>query len=150
MQHFEYKKFVPYTAKQMFNLVMDIESYPEFLPWCSDAKIIEKVSDVHLLADLTIRFNVFTQKYRSQVTSSIEAGHYFVTIDSDNEIFDILSSKWLFTANEGGADIEFIMDIGFRSSMFKGLMTMLFENMSQRIIAKFEARAKQVYSPFNS
>jgi coenzyme Q-binding protein COQ10 len=148
MRHFEHKKFVNYTAKQMFDLVSDVESYPEFLPWCSDAKIIQKLENSRFIADLTVRFNIFMQKYRSNVVVKSEGGIYFISVESVNGVFETLKCLWVFTPNESGADIRFEVDLEFKSSLFQELVVLLFEEVSRKIISKFESRAKKIYPNF--
>ena len=60
-------KILSYSANRMFDLVMDVESYPKFLPWCLAAKITNRFSDNHLNADLVINFKGFSQKYSSDI-----------------------------------------------------------------------------------
>ena len=63
-------KYLPYTAKQMFDLVADISSYPEFLPWCAAARVrkeVQKGEVRQIEADLVISFKVFREKFGSRV-----------------------------------------------------------------------------------
>ena len=73
-------KILPYPAKKIYDLVMDIEKYPEFLPWCKQAKIVEKISEENLRADLLINFKNLFEKYRSDVKRGKQGliGFFFV------------------------------------------------------------------------
>ena len=64
-------KILPYSADKIYQLVMDIEKYPEFLPWCKQARIVEIISAQNLHADLLINFKNFFESYRSNVTHTI-------------------------------------------------------------------------------
>ena len=65
-QHAE-KRFLPYTAEQVFDLVADIERYPEFLPWCVGARILRRDGDV-LKADVIVGFKMLRETFTSRVT----------------------------------------------------------------------------------
>ncbi|MCZ6719930.1 MAG: type II toxin-antitoxin system RatA family toxin, partial [Proteobacteria bacterium] len=56
------KRFLPYTPEQMFDLVVDIERYPEFLPWCTGARIRTREGDV-IHADLVIGYKMFRERF---------------------------------------------------------------------------------------
>ena len=60
------RKIINYNANDLFNIVLDIESYPEFIPWCSNAEIISKKKN-NLVADLIIRYKYFNETFRSYV-----------------------------------------------------------------------------------
>ena len=61
-------RYLPYTPEQMFDLVATIERYPEFLPWCKKAKIVEVISAHNLHADLLVNFKNFFEKYLGKLT----------------------------------------------------------------------------------
>ena len=60
-------KILPHKAEDIFDLVMDIEKYSQFLPWCKKSRVVEKISEDNLLADLAINFKAFNERYRSDV-----------------------------------------------------------------------------------
>ena len=94
MKQFECQRFINYKPRQIFDLIMDIEKYPQFLNWCNQAKIITIISDdgqnKELIADLTIKFGIFMQKYSSKVTTASDNDTYIINIESQQEIFDYL------------------------------------------------------------
>jgi coenzyme Q-binding protein COQ10 len=145
MPYFECKKALNYTPEEIFDLIVDIESYPEFLPWCIDAKITDRSSQV-LLADLTIKFNIVTQRYRSIVTTEQDKDNYVINIQSKHSVFEYLNSKWTVSKNNFGSDVGFFIDFKFKSYFFEELITLIFEKIASKIISKFEARAKKIYS----
>ncbi len=145
MPHFSCKKTVYYSPLQMFDLVMDIESYHYFLPWCIGSKIIQKIDEAKLIADLTVKFNVFTQKYRSTVIALKEKNNYIIDIESTHNVFDYLRSRWVFSPENNGSSIIFELDFKFRVPFFEKLTISLFEKISAEIIARFETRAKTIY-----
>jgi len=150
MSHFECRKILSYTPEEMFDLVVDIESYPEFLPWCADAKIIDRSSKAVynevLSADLTIKFNIMTQKYRSIITTKKDQDSYIIKIQSQHSVFEYLDSKWILGKHGSGSDVSFSTDFKFKSDFFQELIALFFEQVSVKIISKFEERAKKIYS----
>jgi coenzyme Q-binding protein COQ10 len=145
MPLFKHQKTVSYSPKQMFDLVMDIESYPQFLPWCIDAKIIQILSQNGLIADVVMKFNIFTQKHRSKITTINDNNSYTINIESVSEVFEYLNSKWIFNPIVSGTDINFYMDFKFKSFVFQNLINILLKQVSSQIISKFEERARSIY-----
>ncbi len=145
MLHFKHQQIVPYSPKQMFDLVMDIPSYPEFLPWCSNAKIIEQTQD-QMLADLTVNFVVLAQTYRSKInTFCLENQEYKIVISSDRNIFDLLDCCWLISADADKTNMQFSMDVQFKSGMLQNLANVFIQNISKEIIDLYQQRAQKIY-----
>lgn len=92
MPSFQESKSFSYPAHKIYALIMDIEKYPEFLPWCKQTKIIEKVSPNHLTADLLINFKNFFEKYRSEVKHGKQE-YYFVETQAIEGPFKSLFSS---------------------------------------------------------
>ena len=141
------KKILPYQAKQIYQLVMDIEKYPEFLPWCKQAKIIEKISDENLIADLLINFKNFFEKYRSDVKhGELQNGEYFVDVMAIQGPFKSLVNKWKFKDDADGksCQIEFFIEFQFNSFFLEKMLGAIFERAAQKMMAAFEERAKEV------
>ena len=96
-------KYLPYTAKEMFDLVADISSYPEFLPWCAAARIREEVQKgqvQQIEADLVISFKVFREKFGSRVL--LNTSKYIIETDYIDGPFRYLHSVWSFENCEEG------------------------------------------------
>ena len=97
---------LPYTAQQMYDLVADVASYPEFLPWCAAARIRSETDvgggAVELLADLVISFKVFRERFGSRVVLHPEQ----MTIDTEylDGPFRYMKSNWAFADAEGGCE----------------------------------------------
>jgi coenzyme Q-binding protein COQ10 len=142
------KKTLPYKAKQIYSLVMDIEKYPEFLPWCKQAKIIEVKSDENLVADLLINFKNFFEKYRSDVKHGIdENGDYFVNVVAIEGPFKNLTNKWRFkkASDPISCEIEFFIEFQFNSFILEKMFGSIFEKATQKMMLAFEERAKVVF-----
>lgn len=139
------KKF-PYPAEKIYQLVMDIEKYPEFLPWCKQAKIIQVISQTNLHADLLINFKSFFEKYRSNVCHGIrENGDYFVDVVAIEGPFKKLVNQWVFTkTEEQKCEVKFFIDFEFNSMLLGKIVSPIFHKASEKMINAFEERAKNI------
>ena len=125
---------------------MDIEKYPEFLPWCKQAKIIEKISDNNLTADLLINFKNFFEKYRSDVKHGKLENGYFVDVVAIQGPFKSLVNKWKFIdlGDEKSCQIEFFIEFQFNSFFLEKMLSAIFERATEKMMSAFEERAAQL------
>ena len=143
--HSETRK-LPYTAQQMYDLVADVGSYPEFLPWCAAARIRstkEEGAATVMLADLVISFRVFRERFGSRVTLWPED----MKIDTEylDGPFRYMKSNWAFRDVEGGCEVSFFVDFEFKNAMLQGIIGLVFNEAMQRIVRAFERRAAELY-----
>ena len=140
-------RHLPYTAQQMYDLVADVESYPEFLPWTAAARIRSTREDgdaVVMLADLVISFKVFRERFGSRVTLYPEARK----IDTEylDGPFQKMVSNWGFEeAEDGGCNVSFFVDFEFRNKLLQTTATLFFNDAMQRVVRAFERRAAKLY-----
>lgn len=144
--HSETRK-LPYTAQQMYDLVADVASYPQFLPWTAAARIRSRTQEEDheiMLADLIISFKVFREKFGSKVTLWPDD----LRIDTEylDGPFDHMVSKWGFKDVEGGCEVSFFVDFEFRNKILQGAAGMFFYDAMQRIVRAFERRADTLYA----
>ena len=137
---------LPYTAQQMYDLVADVERYPEFLPWTAAARIRSVKEDgdkAVMLADLVISFKVFRERFGSRVTLWPEARK----IDTEylDGPFKHMVSNWSFQDADGGCDVSFHVDFEFRNKLLQTTATFFFNDAMQRIVRAFERRAAALY-----
>lgn len=136
------RKIVSYTAEQMFDLVADIERYPEFLPWCLAARTIRRDGSMTLY-ELVAGFRMVREKFTSKVI--FDRPHTIETSYVRGPMRHMRNS-WRFTdLAEGGCEIEMDVDFEFRSRLMQKLIGALFHEAVMRMVASFEARAKVVY-----
>ena len=136
------KKLLPYTPEQLFDLVADIERYPEFLPWCVGARIRER-KDNEILGDLLIGYKMVRERFTSRVT--LHPPHR-IDVSYSEGPFKYLTNHWLFIEqDDGGCLIDFYVDFEFRSKMLQKIMEMFFNEAVKRMVGAFEARAHQLY-----
>ncbi|MDO5640994.1 MAG: type II toxin-antitoxin system RatA family toxin [Paracoccus sp. (in: a-proteobacteria)] len=139
---------LPYSARQMYDLVADVERYPEFLPWNSAARIRSRRSGPEgqeiIEADLVISFKVFRERFGSRVTLWPEVRK----IDTDylDGPFRHLHSGWQFRdLPDGGCVVDFFVDFEFRNALLGRLIGVVFDEAMSRIVRAFEARAQALY-----
>lgn len=139
-------KVLPHKAWQIYDLVMDIEKYPEFLPWCKQAKIIEKISDENLRADLLINFKSFFEKYRSDVKHFKNSENtYFIDVNAIEGPFKKLLNQWKICDLENDkCKVEFFIDFEFNSIFLTKMIGVIFEKAAQKMMAAFEERARKI------
>lgn len=124
MHRITIEKIVPFSAKEMFDLIMDVESYPEFLPWCKDAKIIETHKDKDIIADLDINFKAIHKKYTSKIViNHISKNECEVFVRAIEGPFKKLETYWHFkNLNNQESKIYFDIDFEFRSKILSSML----------------------------
>jgi coenzyme Q-binding protein COQ10 len=130
----------------MYDLVADVGRYPEFLPWCSAARVRSVVpqgdADV-MTADLVISFKVFRERFTSRVVLSPRQR----SIDTEylDGPFRYMKSNWSFRDVDGGCEVSFFVDFAFRNMILQRMIGMVFNEAMHRIVRAFEERARQLY-----
>lgn len=134
---------VKYSARQMFDLVNDIESYPQFLPWCSDSRILKREDDI-VEAELVISKGGFKKSFSTR--NKIDPGGK-ITVSLLEGPFTYLEGTWNFMplredASKISLDLEFEMP-GVMASLAFGTV---FNQICNTMVASFTERAKAVYA----
>jgi coenzyme Q-binding protein COQ10 len=138
------QRVMPYSAVQMFNLVADVARYPEFLPWCTGARIREKRDDL-IVADLMIGFKMVRERFTSRVRMDRQALQ--IDVEYIDGPFKYLQNHWKFIDIENGhCRVDFHLEFEFRSLVLQKLIGVLFHEAVRRMVSAFESRAKQLYS----
>jgi coenzyme Q-binding protein COQ10 len=139
------KKFLPYTAQELFDLVADIERYPEFLPWCVGTRIRSREDNV-VVADMIIGYKAFRERFTSRVTLS-PPGEMPGRIDVaySEGPFKYLTNHWIFVPEPNGTTIDFFVDFEFRSRILQALIGVVFGEAVRIMVNAFERRAEAVY-----
>jgi coenzyme Q-binding protein COQ10 len=145
------RRVMPFKPEQIFELVGDVASYPEFLPWCTGARIRERDVTPNgevLLADLMIGFKMVREKFTSRVT--LDRPKMRIDVEYINGPFKHLNNHWTFSATpEGKCQIDFHLEFEFSSIVLQKLIGVLFHEAVRRMVAAFEARAHQLYQPIS-
>lgn len=144
MPKFEQVKFLPYKPEDLFKMVMDVESYPKFLPWCQASRIISR-SEEGIVAELVIKFKSITENYSSLITNEIDANSYSIKVISISGIFKKLDNTWRIEGSEYGSKLKFTIDIEFKSKIYNSLIQMFFPSACSKMMQAFEKRANDLF-----
>ena len=150
MKNYNAQQVQHYTAKQIFDLVLDIEKYPVFLPWVSDAKILSSKDNI-IMAELFVSFKGFGYSYVSEVTSSYRGQSYYINATAQKGLFQDLSSQWIISEiDDKTCHINFSITFQFKSVLLHTVIGGIFEKTAQTTLDNFAARAKNQYTKSRS
>jgi coenzyme Q-binding protein COQ10 len=135
------KRFLPYTPEQLFDLVADVGSYQEFLPWVAATRIRED-TETEMVADLVVGFKALKETFTSKVK---KARPHEIEIDYIEGPLKHLNNQWKFRAAPGGSEVDFCVDFAFRNRLFEALAGQMFDRALRRMIGAFESRAAVLY-----
>jgi coenzyme Q-binding protein COQ10 len=137
---------VPYRPDQLFDLVADVDKYPEFLPWCAAVHVRTR-AEAELLADLTIRFGPFRETFSSRVSLEPPTPdrHGRIRARYENGPFKYLNNQWIFLPRPAGAQVDFWVDFEFRSHLLQIAIGPVFSEAVKRMVSAFLKRAQDVY-----
>lgn len=139
------ERLFPYRADQIFDLVADVGKYPEFLPWCTGARIREQTPDM-ILADLMIGFKMVRERFTSKVW--LDRPNMRIDVEFVDGPFRYLKNHWTFVdTGDGHCRIGFYLEFEFKSAMLQKLIGVLFHEAVKRMVAAFESRARALYGP---
>ena len=140
------KRLVICEKNQLIDLVLDIEKYPNFVPYCIDAKVHKKkdTSDfIYIIADLTIGKGPFKDTYKSDVQFNKKNNSIYVTnIDGP---LKYLNNKWIFKDQNEGTEIYFDVDFEIKNKFLNILMITSFQYGLEKIADAFQVRADQLF-----
>jgi coenzyme Q-binding protein COQ10 len=133
----------------MFDLVADVERYPEFVPLCRSLKVRQRRSgpeDVEVLvADMTAAYKLISEAFTSRVT--LDRPNLRILVEYLDGPFSRLENRWTFCpAGEGSCEVEFFISYEFKSRMLAVLMGSMFDLAFRRFATAFEQRADLVYA----
>ncbi|MEO4040601.1 type II toxin-antitoxin system RatA family toxin [Hoeflea sp. CAU 1731] len=146
MPKFETTRSVGHTPKNMFDLVADVERYPEFLPLCEALRIRkqkERNGKTLLTADMTVGYKAISETFTSQVL-----------LDPDSKVIDVkyldgpfryLDNRWTFHDSKIGCDVGFYIEYEFKSRMLGLVMGSMFDRAFRTFAEAFERRADEIY-----
>ena len=141
------KRFIECKKEQLIDLVLDIEKYPDFVPFCMDAKVHEKKEQGDLLlivADLTIGKGPFKDTYKSDVKFNKKNDSIYVT-NLDGPLKH-LENKWQFKEENKITEVSFEVDFELKNDFLNIVMTKSFQFGLDKIADAFEKRAKKLFS----
>jgi coenzyme Q-binding protein COQ10 len=148
MPRFSSKRRVLHSATEMFDLVADVERYPEFVPLCQSLKIRQRTPKSDgteiIVADMTASFKLVREAFTSEVT--LDRPNLKIAVRYLRGPFSNLENRWTFEPKgEGVCDVGFFIAYEFKSRMLALLMGAMFDAAFARFSAAFEKRADAVY-----
>ena len=136
------KKQIPCSKENLIKMVLDVEKYPEFVPWCLAGKIYSKNNKgnkIEITADLTIGKSFFNETYKSFVIYEKATDSIHVT--NIKGPLKHLENKWFFKQKEENSEIEFHIDFELKNKILNIFMTKTFDIGLKKIAEAFEKRA---------
>jgi coenzyme Q-binding protein COQ10 len=136
----------------MFDLVADVERYPEFLPLC-EALTVKKRGRVGdnaaMICEMTVGYHALRESFTSRVVLDVPGltVHAGSVPEHPSGPFRRVENRWSFRPAPGGCDIEFFIAYEFKSMMLAMLVGSLFDRVFRRYTQAFEERARAVYGP---
>jgi coenzyme Q-binding protein COQ10 len=148
MPQFTTRRRVRHSAAEMFDLVADVERYPQFVPLCKDLKVRKREPSGEgvetVVADMTVSFKLVRESFRSRVT--LDRPNLRILVEYLQGPFSHMENRWTFKPTGADAcEVEFFIDYEFRSRMLAVLMGSMFDLAFRRFAAAFEVRADKVY-----
>jgi coenzyme Q-binding protein COQ10 len=135
-------RHLPYTPEQLFDLVADVGSYDEFLPWVVAVRI-RSSSETETIADLIVGFSAFKERFTSKV---VKQRPERICVDYVEGPLKYLHNEWKFDrAPDGGTNVHFSVDFAFNSRLFETLAGQMFDRALRRMTGAFEQRAAVLY-----
>ena len=138
------KKNLPYNAVNLFDIVIDIEKYSDFIPWCSKSKIISKKRN-KIIADLVISYKFINETFRSYV--DYDKKKLSIYINYTEGPLKSLITSWKFNKiTNKKTEVIFDIEIKFKFWVFNNLLKKFFSQIEKKMINAFEKRAKEILS----
>ena len=140
------KKEIPCSKENLIKMVLDIEKYPEFVPWCLAGKIHnknDKGDEVEITADLTIGKSFFKETYKSFVIYKKSSDSIIVT-NMDGPLKH-LENKWFFRQKGKNSEVDFNVDFELKNKILNMIMVKSFDICLKKIADAFEKRAIKLF-----
>jgi coenzyme Q-binding protein COQ10 len=148
MPQFSTTRRVAHSASDMFDLVADVDHYPEFVPLCRSLKVRRRTQDGEgrdvIVADMTVAYKIVHETFTSRVT--LDRQKREILVEYLEGPFQRMDNRWTFTpTGDRACDVEFFISYEFRSRTLGLLMGSVFDAAFRRFASAFEKRANQVY-----
>ena len=148
MPQFSTKRHVQHSASDMFDLIADVEHYPEFVPLCRSLRVRKRLADADgreiIVADMTVAYKLVYETFTSRVT--LDRAEHEILVEYLEGPFRKMNNRWRFhPTGQGACDVEFFISYEFRSRTLGLLMGAMFDAAFGRFSAAFERRADQIY-----
>jgi coenzyme Q-binding protein COQ10 len=125
----------------MYAVVVDVEKYPQFLPWVTGLRIVRRLSDTVFDAEMRVGFAGLSERYISRVTLD-PVTHSIDVVKTEGGPFRQLENHWRFTPKDTGCSVEFSIAFAFRNPLLNAVAGKAFEIVMLQMASAFEARAR--------
>ncbi|WP_342362570.1 type II toxin-antitoxin system RatA family toxin [Terrarubrum flagellatum] len=147
MPSFRTRHPVTHSPTQMFDLVADVEKYPEFLPFCTGLVLKRRARDSEgrdvLICDMQVGYKSINERFTSRVT--LDRPKLIIDVEYIDGPFRFLENRWRFEPDPKGSAIDFYISYEFRSRVLATLAGAVFDRIFRMFTGAFDARADQVY-----
>ncbi len=130
--------------EHLYNVLIDVESYEEFLPWCSNIRVLKKI-DGYMEAEMQIVFAGISKNYVSKIffqKSKDEEAH--ISVISESDLFDTMHSSWHIKKIAHGSNITFEISMKLKNSVLDNIVSLFFSKARKKIMKAFELRARSM------
>ncbi|HKH95043.1 MAG TPA: type II toxin-antitoxin system RatA family toxin [Beijerinckiaceae bacterium] len=147
MPTFRTTRRVAHTPQQMFDLVAEVDAYPEFVPLCEELRVRRRVQSGEgietLVAEMSVGYKAISERFTTRVT--LDHPRLRILVEYVNGPFSYLENRWSFLPAQGGSDVEFYITYEFKSRALGLLMGAVFDRAFRKFAEAFEERADLVY-----
>jgi len=147
MPSFRTVRPVPHSPSQMFDLVADVERYPEFVPLCESLRVRRRSQSGEgiesLVADMSVGYKAIRESFTSRVT--LDRARLRIDVEYVDGPFRYLENRWVFRSTSGGSEIDFHINYEFRNFALGLLMGAMFDRAFRKFTTAFEERARDIY-----
>lgn len=137
MHCFKDSKLMPYEAKIIKDVIMDVEQYPNFLPWCSSSNILTR-NDDFITVKLGIIFKGFSESYISRIRLEETEEQYTIFVDAISGPFEFLKNVWIIKKGNKLTKVDFSIDFKLKSKILDIVIGMVFSSATEKMIMAFE------------
>ncbi len=142
MPEFRDNRLLPFSAQHIYDIVLDIEKYPEFLPWCTRSEIVERFpGDNKLYASVSAGYTLYSETYLSKVTfeenKRIDA-HYI------EGPFKNLNTIWQFKDHKKGCELDFFVAFEFNKGILNTVAQHMIDQVTEKMVEAFVMRAQHL------
>jgi len=148
MPQFSTKRHIHHSAAEMFDLVANVEKYPQFVPLCSALNVKSHAGKGEpttvMVADMTVAYKVIRQTFTSRIT--LDRPGSTIVVEYLDGPFSRMQNRWTFSpAGAGACVVEFFIDYEFKSRTLAMLMGAMFDTAFRKFAVAFEKRADEIY-----
>ena len=143
----EFRHVLPYTPEQLFDVVVDVRRYPEFIPYLQSMRVWDEAEEAAgyttFKAEAKVGFGLFRESFSTLVGANRPTGQIEAYLISGG--FHKLENRWKFSPHEQGTAIDFFIDLQLKSKLLQSMVDANADKVTGKIVKGFEARARELY-----